>query len=58
LLSIGLRDLQIAMRLHVTRKTVRCWRNQVHTPTARHQQIAKIYLAELQNKIAPVLQSA
>ncbi len=55
LIEIGLRDLQIAMRLKVTKMTVSRWRLRLSTPSARHQQIAKAYLAELHNKITPVI---
>lgn len=58
LIEIGLRDLQIAMRLQVTKQTVSRWRLGLSVPYPRHQLAAKAYLAELQNKITPVLQSA
>lgn len=56
LLSIGLRDIQIAMRLQVTKQTVSYWRAKRVTPTTRHQLAAKAYIDELREKLLPCSQ--
>lgn len=58
LLSLELPDAVIARRLQVSPVAVCYWRTGRRTPSLHHQDVARVYLAELQAKITQGLLSS